>query len=242
MVTLREIVMIHDLHRQGLGISAIARQTGLDRKTVRKYLKQRLQTPRYGPWQPRPRLLDPYEGYLRERVAAYPGLSARRLWREIAELGYTGGYTTLTDFLREVRRPAYTGFEHRFETPPGKQAQADFAHFKVSFEDEHVAAQAPTLQLALDLLDRADIHGVAGKDPVEHRQPVAGHRQTHRELRGVVAAVLRLAAPAQHAIATTVLCRTILRFVLVVDLEVQRGVGRGTRRPPVERLKVAERD
>ena len=136
MVTLREIVMIHDLHRQGLGISAIARQTGLDRKTVRKYLKQGLQTPRYGPRQPRPRLLDPYEGYLRERIAAYPGLSARRLWREIAELGYSGGYTTLTDFLREVRPPAQTGFEHRFETPPGKQAQADFAHFKAVFEDE----------------------------------------------------------------------------------------------------------
>ena len=40
MVTLREIVMIHDLRRQGLGISAIARQTGLGRKTDRKYLSR----------------------------------------------------------------------------------------------------------------------------------------------------------------------------------------------------------
>ena len=63
-------------------------------------------------------------------------MSSRRLWREIAELGYAGGYTTLTDFLREVRPLAQTGFEHRFETPPGKQAQADFAHFKAAFEDE----------------------------------------------------------------------------------------------------------
>ncbi len=38
MIKLREIVMIHELKRQGLGISAIARRTGLDRKTVRKYL------------------------------------------------------------------------------------------------------------------------------------------------------------------------------------------------------------
>ena len=136
MVTLREIVVIHDLHRQGLGISAIARQTGLDRKTVRKYLKQGLQTPHYGPRQPRPRLLDHYEGYLRERIAAHPGLSARRLWREIAELGYGGGYTTLTDLPRDVRPPAQSGFERRFETPPGKQAQVDFAQFKVAFEDE----------------------------------------------------------------------------------------------------------
>jgi transposase len=32
--------MIHDLHRQGLSVSAIARKTGLDRKTVRKHLAE----------------------------------------------------------------------------------------------------------------------------------------------------------------------------------------------------------
>ena len=33
--------MILDLHRQGLSVSAIARQSGLDRKTVRKYIAAR---------------------------------------------------------------------------------------------------------------------------------------------------------------------------------------------------------
>ncbi len=36
MIKLREIVMIHELKNQGLGVSEIARRTGLDRKTVRK--------------------------------------------------------------------------------------------------------------------------------------------------------------------------------------------------------------
>jgi transposase len=36
---LREIVLIHDLKRQGLSITAIARKVGCDRKTVRKYLE-----------------------------------------------------------------------------------------------------------------------------------------------------------------------------------------------------------
>lgn len=36
VVNLGEIVMILDYYRQGLSISAIARRTGLDRKTVRK--------------------------------------------------------------------------------------------------------------------------------------------------------------------------------------------------------------
>ena len=33
--------MILDLHRQGAGVSAIARRTGLDRKTVRKVIAGR---------------------------------------------------------------------------------------------------------------------------------------------------------------------------------------------------------
>ncbi len=35
MIKLREIVIIHELKNQGLGVSEIARRTGLDRKTVR---------------------------------------------------------------------------------------------------------------------------------------------------------------------------------------------------------------
>ncbi|WP_281968767.1 helix-turn-helix domain-containing protein, partial [Roseovarius nanhaiticus] len=34
--------MIHDLKKQGLSISAIARKVGSDRKTVRKYLDRGL--------------------------------------------------------------------------------------------------------------------------------------------------------------------------------------------------------
>ena len=49
MTRLRNVVVIHDLKRQGLSISAIARKTGLDRKTVRKYLKRGLEAPGYSP-------------------------------------------------------------------------------------------------------------------------------------------------------------------------------------------------
>lgn len=42
----------------------------------------------------------------------------------------------MTDFLREVRPARHTPFERRFETPPGKQAQVDFAEFTVEFADE----------------------------------------------------------------------------------------------------------
>ena len=49
MVKLGAVVVILDLHRQGLSVSAIARQCGLDRKTVRRYLERGLEPPAYGP-------------------------------------------------------------------------------------------------------------------------------------------------------------------------------------------------
>ena len=37
MVQLGELMMILELHRQGLSVAAISRRTGRDPKTVRKY-------------------------------------------------------------------------------------------------------------------------------------------------------------------------------------------------------------
>jgi transposase len=136
VIQLGELVMILDLHRQGLSVSAIARRVGIDRKTVRKYIERGLEPPSYGPRKPRARRLARFEAYLRQRVAAYPGLTGSRLLREIREHGYTGGYTAVTDFLREVRPAPVLPFEVRFETPPGEQAQVDFAQFEVIFADE----------------------------------------------------------------------------------------------------------
>jgi len=128
--------MILELHRQGVSVSAIARRVGLDRKTVRRYIAQGLEPPTYGPRQPRVTLLHGFEPFLRQRLAAFPQLTGRRLHRELRELGYTGGYTILTDLLREIRSPEAARFEVRFETPPGRQAQVDFAHFRTVFTDE----------------------------------------------------------------------------------------------------------
>jgi transposase len=128
--------MIHDLYRQGLSIQEIARRSGRDRKTVRKYLKVGLEPPVYGPRHPRPSILDPYKAYIRGRLSATSGLTASRLLREIRELGYGGGGTTVKDFVRQVRPSPPSVFERRFETRPGQQAQVDFAHFRLCFADE----------------------------------------------------------------------------------------------------------
>lgn len=135
MISLRDVVMIHDLKKQGLSNTAIAGKLGISRRTVTRRLQQGLEMPVYGPRTPKPRLLEPFEAYLRERVTAWPDLSGKRLLREIKERGYTGGYSAVTDFLREVRPPSVQLFERRYETKPGKQAQVDFAYFEVEFTD-----------------------------------------------------------------------------------------------------------
>ena len=61
MIKLEKIVMLQELKRKGLSISAIARKTGMDRKTVRKLLDRGLAAPSYAPREPRTRLLEPYE-------------------------------------------------------------------------------------------------------------------------------------------------------------------------------------
>ena len=106
MVKIGEIVMILDLHRQGLSVSAIARQSGIDRRTVHKYIERGLAAPVYGPRKPRETVIDPFTAYLRERVTRYPGLTGMRLFRELKKLGYGGGYTAVADFLRDVRPAA----------------------------------------------------------------------------------------------------------------------------------------
>ena len=129
--------MIMELHRQGLSPTAIARQLGIDRKTVRKYIALGLEPPAYGPRAPRPKSTDAFLPYLRERLGSYPGLTAMRLWRELRERGFGGGYTGVKRAVQDLRpdHPVQP-FEVRFETPPGVQGQVDFARFEVVFTDE----------------------------------------------------------------------------------------------------------
>ena len=62
-------------------------------------------------------------------------LIGRRLHGEFAALGYRGGYTAVTDLLREIRPVVPPPFELRFETPQ-QQAEVDFVQFQTEFTDQ----------------------------------------------------------------------------------------------------------
>jgi len=88
----------HDLRDQGLSMRAIARRLDLNFKTVRRYLRAGgVDSLLAGGV--RASVLDSFKPYLHDRLA--DGVrNATVLQGEIAEQGYTGGYTTLARYLR----------------------------------------------------------------------------------------------------------------------------------------------
>lgn len=127
MLTQEQSVEIKVLARQGHSIKTIARELGLSRNTVRKYLRHDAPVPYYRPRTPRPCKLDPFKASLQQRIeAARPHwIPATVLLRELREQGYNGGISQLKAYLAPFKQRPEAPIV-RFETPAGKQLQADF--------------------------------------------------------------------------------------------------------------------
>jgi hypothetical protein len=96
MLTEEDDVEIHALARRGWSVSAIARHTGRDRKTVRKSLAGGRPVR-----EPAPSCLEPFRESLVARFADDAHVDGTVLYREVAELGLERSYVT---FVRELRR------------------------------------------------------------------------------------------------------------------------------------------
>ena len=130
MLTQEEAVEIRVMARRGEGVRSIAKQLSCSRNTVRRYLRDGGAC-RYRLRPARPCKLDEYKGYLNERTeqARPRWIPATVLLREIAERGYAGGISQLKAWLAPMKRIEPEPVV-RFETPPGKQMQADFTHVR----------------------------------------------------------------------------------------------------------------
>ncbi|WP_143161135.1 helix-turn-helix domain-containing protein, partial [Pollutimonas bauzanensis] len=69
MLTQEQAVEIKVLMRHGAGIREMARELGCSRNTIRRYLRETA-AEQYSPRTARPTKLDPYKGYLLERIEA----------------------------------------------------------------------------------------------------------------------------------------------------------------------------
>jgi transposase len=126
MLTQEQAVEVRVLARRGVKLKEIARELGISKNTVKRYVRDP-QAGRYKPRAPRLRKLDAYLEYLRERVeAAEPHwIPATVLLREIRERGYEGGISQLKAYLAPFKATKVDPVV-RFETAPGEQMQADF--------------------------------------------------------------------------------------------------------------------
>lgn len=124
--TVREV--LSRLER-GEGIKSVARQMGVDRKTIKRWR-------RLGEWRPqrrhRVRQIEPFSEFV-ERRGPEVGWNAVVLHRELCSLGFSGSYQQVQRFVspfRAERRWAELATV-RFETGPGEQGQVDFGEIKL---------------------------------------------------------------------------------------------------------------
>src|SRR5664279_4055223 len=98
MLTWETTVEAQALYARGWTKSAIARHLGINRRTVREYLKgqqvpgQRVRS--------EPEVFAPFAEYARLRLADDPHLWASTLFDELTALGYAGSYPSFTRALR----------------------------------------------------------------------------------------------------------------------------------------------
>ncbi|MFF6983809.1 transposase [Streptomyces sp. NPDC008343] len=100
----RSVRRHNTLLAQGHGIREIARELHMGGNTVRRTARAAVPEELLsGRRQPRPSQLDPYKPHLDKRWAA-GFTNAIHLHAELQELGYSGSYQTISDYLRSRRR------------------------------------------------------------------------------------------------------------------------------------------
>ncbi len=119
------------LLKQGKKVSEVARELGIDRKTVRKYRNRDIAQIAHEreAGQTRKRNLDDFEPWIRakvKRMAEDGVINAESIYNELKKLRYEGSSRSVRRFVETLRPASRPSRDYRrFETPPGHQAMVD---------------------------------------------------------------------------------------------------------------------
>jgi len=116
---------IRRLRSQGLNPAQVARQTGLDARTVRRWFDSPFEGAR-GKTRTASKL-DPFKPRVRALLREHP-FTAQQVFQTLRFEGYRGGYTLVKDFVRQLRPPKKEAFI-QLEFEPGDCAQVDWGTF-----------------------------------------------------------------------------------------------------------------
>lgn len=132
MLTMTQINHIKDLSNCGYRISEISRKTGIDPKTIRKYLSMEDFSPVPPVMKKNPSKLDPYKPIIQEWLNEdkkhwrKQRHTARRVYeRLVEEHGYSGSYTIVQRYLKHCRSTQIERANLELIWDPGP-AQVDF--------------------------------------------------------------------------------------------------------------------
>lgn len=130
MMKLEAILDVHTLNRKGYSQRRIARELGIHRKTVKKYLENPGIVNCSHQYH-RSSKLAPYYDNIRAWLDDDFHYTATWIYDHLVAMGFTGSYEIVKRRVKalkdEYQRLAYI----RFETEPGYQAQVDFGEFQV---------------------------------------------------------------------------------------------------------------
>ncbi len=122
------IFEIHRLSDLGYKQRKIARQLGISRPTVKKYLEN----PKKKRAKPvgRPSKLDAYRDLISQMLEKDPQVSAQVVLQYLAAQGFDGKATIVRDYLRQLRgKKTFAKAYLRIESEPAEQFQIDWGHF-----------------------------------------------------------------------------------------------------------------
>jgi transposase len=118
---------LHALHKHGWTISALAREFGLNWRTVKRELESG-EPRRYSERAKPTALTEAQQAHVERRLAVCPTLRGTDLHGELVrDYEYVGSYPAFARHLRTLRPAEVRDPEIRFETDPGVQTQADWA-------------------------------------------------------------------------------------------------------------------
>jgi transposase len=192
-MNIERVSRIVALSQGGASQRRIAQALGISRSVVRRAL-QRIERARDGapvsePQQHvsrRPSQLDAYDTAITDLLARYPDITAQRVHEELRRLGYTGGYTVLSERVRQLRPRPTVPHVQRFETAPGQQAQMDYSTYDLDFTDEG-RRRVHAFSYVLGYSRRQYLHFVESQD---FATTIREHIRAFEHLGGVAATCL----------------------------------------------------
>lgn len=145
-----EWITVRQLHKKGMSIRGIARKLKMSKNTVKKLLRsptrptyqRKIYSSKVDDYKEQIKIwyLDPSYNFI-----------GTRIYEELLRIGYEGSIGPVYRYistLQEQKRKISNKATVRFETPPGDQAQFDWAHYKLLINGNYVTVYCFSLILS----------------------------------------------------------------------------------------------